>query len=97
MDFLAKAGIDQRSSAAALEVDGSLQQWRRRFSKRELGIAALDAFGLTDEIDLAQLDVLVAIAEPVNEFWAEDDDETMVSTIGHSAADRSVAGLAAGQ
>tara|TARA_Y100000815_G_scaffold249376_1_gene251265 strand:- start:68 stop:502 length:435 start_codon:yes stop_codon:yes gene_type:complete len=30
---------------------------------------------------MAQLDVLFAISPPLNEFWAEDDDETMVSTI----------------
>lgn len=81
LDFLAQAGIDPRSSTAALDIDAALQQWRRRITKRELGTAALDAFGLADEIDLAQLDVLFAIATPVNEFWAEDDDETMVSTV----------------
>ncbi|MAC79858.1 MAG: MarR family transcriptional regulator [Rhodobacteraceae bacterium] len=80
-DFLEKAGIDHRSTEAALDIDASLQQWRRRISKRELGTAALDAFGLNDEIDMAQLDVLFAISPPLNEFWAEDDDETMVSTI----------------
>ncbi len=81
LDFLGQAGIDPRSSAAALDIDAALQQWRRRITKRELGTAALDAFGLADEIDQAQLDVLFAIAPPVNEFWAEDDDETMVSTV----------------
>ena len=80
-DFLEKAGIDHRSTEAALDIDSSLQQWRRRIGKRELGTAALDAFGISDEIDQAQLDVLFAIAKPLNESWYEDDDETMVSTI----------------
>lgn len=81
-DFLERAGIDHRSTEAALDIDASLQQWRRRVSKRELGTAALEAFGLGDEIDLAQLDVLFAISPPLRDYWAEgDDDETMVSTI----------------
>ncbi|WP_428928161.1 MarR family winged helix-turn-helix transcriptional regulator [Marinibacterium sp. SX1] len=80
-DFLEKAGIDHRSTEAALDIDASLQQWRRRIGKRELGTAALDAFGISEEIDQAQLDVLFAIAKPVNEAWYEDEDETMVSTI----------------
>lgn len=80
-DFLDKAGIDSRSTEAALDIDASLQQWRRRINKRELGTAALDAFGLNDELDMALLDVLFAISPPLNEFWDEDDDETMVSTI----------------
>ncbi|OWU70454.1 hypothetical protein ATO3_20745 [Marinibacterium profundimaris] len=81
-DFLEKAGIDHRTTEAALDIDASLQQWRRRVSKRELGTAALDAFGLSDEIDLAQLDVLFAISPPLNEFWDDEGtDETMVSTI----------------
>ncbi|MEM8729620.1 MAG: MarR family winged helix-turn-helix transcriptional regulator [Pseudomonadota bacterium] len=80
--FLKEAGIDHRSTEAALDIDASLQQWRRRVTKRELGTAALEAFGLNDEVDLAQLDVLFAISPPFNETWSDGaEDETMVSTI----------------
>ena len=43
-NFLEQAGIDSRTSTAALEIDDVLQQWRRRVNKRELGSAALAAF-----------------------------------------------------
>lgn len=78
--FLEGAGIDHRTTEAALQVDSALQKWRRRFNKRELGTAALDAFGLTDQIDLAQLDVLFAIAPQVD---SQENalEETMVATI----------------
>lgn len=58
-----------------------MQQLRRRFRKRELGIAALGILGLEDEIDLALLDVLIAIWAPSNEFGDDAGTETMVSTI----------------
>lgn len=80
-EFLESAGIEQRVTDAALEVDAVLQQWRRRANKRELGTAALQAFGLDHEIDLAQLDVLIAIWAPSREFGPEGGQETMVSTI----------------
>jgi DNA-binding MarR family transcriptional regulator len=50
-------------------------------NKRELGIAALKALGLEAEIDLAQLDVLMATDAPGKEFGCEEEPETMVSTI----------------
>ncbi|MWD27688.1 MarR family transcriptional regulator [Aquicoccus sp. SCR17] len=80
-EFLEAAGIERRVTDSALEVDAVLQQWRRRANKRELGTAALRAFGLGAEIDLAQLDVLIAIWAPSREFASCDADETMVSTI----------------
>lgn len=80
--FLEQAGIDSRTGTAALEVDGVLQHWRRRVNKRELGAAALAAFGLDDEIDLAQLDVMMAIWAPASAFGGDDEtEEVMVATI----------------
>ncbi|WP_172292527.1 MarR family winged helix-turn-helix transcriptional regulator [Pseudoruegeria sp. HB172150] len=80
-DFLESAGIDRQVSQVAFEIDAVLQQWRRRVNKRELATAALRAFGLDDELDQAQFDVLVAIAAPALEFGEERESETMVSTV----------------
>ncbi|ODT75833.1 MAG: transcriptional regulator [Pelagibacterium sp. SCN 64-44] len=55
-----------------------LQQWRRRAMKRELGQRAL--LDLRIGIDLAQFDVLVAIAGPVPEF-GDVQGETMVASV----------------
>ena len=79
--FLAKAGLDGQVAEAALTLDAVLQRWRRRVSKQELGHSALKALELKNELDLAQLDVLVAIRAPLNEFGADQQQETMVSTI----------------
>ena len=80
-EALAKAGIDREVTQAALEIDAVLQRWRRRFSKRELGRSALTALGLDHELDLAQLDVLIAIWAPTNEFGSDTGQETMVATV----------------
>lgn len=81
-NFLEQAGIDSRTSTAALEIDDVLQQWRRRVNKRELGSAALAAFGLAEEVDLAQLDVMMAIWAPASTFGSDDaEEEVMVSTV----------------
>jgi DNA-binding MarR family transcriptional regulator len=80
-DFLEAAGIDRQITGHALEIDAVLQAWRRRVNKRELGAAALKALELDGEIDLAQLDVLIAISAPSNEFGGEAECETMVSTV----------------
>ena len=80
-DFLARAGIDRRVTAAALDIDAVLQRWRRRMTKRELGSSALRALGLDSEVDLAQLDVMIAIWAPSNEFGDGKTQETMVSTV----------------
>ncbi|WP_240672083.1 MarR family winged helix-turn-helix transcriptional regulator [Tropicibacter alexandrii] len=77
---LAKVGIDDAHAQAALDIDAVLQVWRRRVFKRELGIRALNELGL--ELDLAQMDVLMAVWAPDNEFGPDDDEaETMVSTV----------------
>ena len=76
---LARAGIPERVTDAALEIDAVLQRWRRRIVTRELGQRALADLGL--DLDLAQLDVLVAVVAPANEFGDEAGSETMVATV----------------
>ncbi len=82
-DHLRRAGIDDASAQAAIEIDVALQKWRRRVMKRELGQRALADLGLS--IDLAQLDVLLAVRAPEGEFDETgpcgEDAETMVSTV----------------
>ncbi|SDG39338.1 MarR family winged helix-turn-helix transcriptional regulator [Alloyangia pacifica] len=82
-DHLRRAGIDDASAQAAIEIDVALQKWRRRVMKRELGQRALADLGLS--IDLAQLDVLLAVRAPEGEFDdagpCGEDAETMVSTV----------------
>ncbi len=80
-EFLASAGIERSVTEDALDIDASLQAWRRRVNKRELGRAALQAFGLDSEIDLPQLDVLIAIWAPSKEFGKDREPETMVATV----------------
>ena len=80
-EFLASAGIAHSVTEDALDIDASLQAWRRRVNKRELGRAALQAFGLDSEIDLPQLDVLIAIWAPSKEFGKDREPETMVATV----------------
>ncbi|MBF9029177.1 MarR family transcriptional regulator [Rhodobacterales bacterium HKCCE3408] len=72
-------GIAPEVTGAALEIDAILQRWRRRFSKRELGLRAIDDLRL--DLDLAELDALVAICAPQNEFGDEPQSETMVATV----------------
>ncbi len=79
--FLSRAGIAPEAIGASLEIDAVLQHMRRRFRKRELGAAALRDLGLAEQIDLAQLDVLIAIWAPSNEFGDDAGQETMISTI----------------
>ncbi|WP_238366002.1 MarR family winged helix-turn-helix transcriptional regulator [Mesobacterium pallidum] len=79
--FLSRVGIDSDAIESALAIDAVIQRWRRRYTKRELGAAAIRELGLGDLIDLAQLDVLIAIWAPANEYGDEDGQETMVATI----------------
>ncbi|MGR3464985.1 MarR family winged helix-turn-helix transcriptional regulator [Limimaricola sp.] len=76
---MARAGIDPEVTRAALAFDAVLQRWRRRVRTRELGHRALAELGLP--LDLAQLDVMIAIRAPANEFGDDPEDETMVSTV----------------
>lgn len=77
--LLRKAGIDADTAKAVMEIDGLMQNWRRRAMKRELGNRAL--VDLKVGIDLAHLDVLTAIEAPAPEFGAETEGETMVATV----------------
>ncbi len=77
--LLRKAGIAQGTVDAVIGIDALLQNWRRRAMKRELGHQAL--VDLKIGIDLAQLDVLVAIEAPVGEFGETLGTETMVATV----------------
>lgn len=85
-DFLHGAGIEPGAVDSALEIDGVMQQWRRRWNKRELGNSALRHLQLSDRLDLAQLDVLVAIWAPSREFRCKAGEETMVATVAERLA-----------
>jgi len=80
-DFLFRAGVEPRAVDSALDIDAVMQQWRRRWHKRELGASALRHLQLADRLDLAQLDVLMAIWAPSREFRCKEGQETMVSTV----------------
>lgn len=77
--LLRTAGIGVRTIEAVSQLDAVLQNWRRRMSRRELGNRALHDLGVG--IDLAQFDVLIAIAAPASEFGESARDETMVATV----------------
>ncbi|WP_335948711.1 MarR family winged helix-turn-helix transcriptional regulator [Salipiger bermudensis] len=77
-DGLERAGIGRDVSQAALDVDAVLQRWRRRVMKRDFGHKALRDLDLP--IDLAQLDVLMAVRAPANEFG--DEEATCETTVG---------------
>ncbi|WP_417210625.1 MarR family winged helix-turn-helix transcriptional regulator [Antarctobacter sp.] len=76
---LERAGIGADATQAALDVDAILQVWRRKIFKRELGLRALQDLDL--QIELAELDVLMAVWAPSNEFRDASGEETMVSTV----------------
>lgn len=76
---LARAGIGRDRAEAALDIDAVLQVWRRKVTKRELGLRALEDLGLP--IELAELDVLMAVWAPSKEFVDAAGEETMVSTV----------------
>lgn len=81
---LARAGIDSATAQAALDVDAILQVWRRKVFKREIGLRAISELGL--DIELAELDVLMAVRAPSNEFGDATGKETMVSTVASRLA-----------
>lgn len=76
--LLEKAGISPETTDVVLTVDALLQRWRRRAMRREMGHKAL--IDLKAGIDLAQLDVLIAIEGPAPEF-GEASGETMIATV----------------
>lgn len=76
---LGRAGIDPATAETALDIDAILQGWRRRFLRRELGLRALADLDLP--LDLAELDVLMAVRAPSREFDRSEGEETMVSSV----------------
>ena len=82
--LLRKAGIDDTTVEAVIGIDALMQNWRRRAMRRELGHRAL--IDLKIGIDLAQLDVLVAIEAPADEFGDSTGSETMVATVAERLA-----------
>jgi DNA-binding MarR family transcriptional regulator len=83
-DLLKHAGIAEPTIEAIIRIDALMQHWRRRAMKRELGHRALQ--DLKIDIDLAQLDVLVAIEAPVDEFGEQAGGETMVGSVAERLA-----------
>ncbi|WMT88418.1 MarR family winged helix-turn-helix transcriptional regulator [Pelagibacterium sp. 26DY04] len=83
-EILAQRRKDPDLAEALLRIDAVAQNWRRQMHKRELGHRALRALGL--DIDLAQVDVLFAIAPPSFAMGSNDEDETMVSTVAERLA-----------
>ena len=63
---LVAAGIAPEVLESAIAIDAVLQNWRRRFAKRELGARAIADLAL--DIDLAQLDVMMAIRADAREM-----------------------------
>lgn len=82
--LLRKAGIAEATVDAVIGIDALMQNWRRRAMKRELGHRAL--VDLAIGIDLAQLDVLVAIEAPVDEFGEMAGGETMIASVAERLA-----------
>ena len=77
-DDLVDAGIPPEVLDPAIAIDAILQTWRRRFAKRELGARAIADLAL--DIDLAQLDVLMAVRADAREF-GEGEEETTVGLV----------------
>lgn len=76
---LEKAGISSESVDSVMALDALFQAWRRRAVRRELGHRAIVDLGLP--VDLAQLDVLVAVHAPSNEFGDSAGEETTVGVV----------------
>ena len=77
--LLTRRGKDAELADALIRIDNVVQNWRRQMHKRELGHRATRALGL--DMDMAQIDVLFAIANPSLPSDLNADDETMVSTV----------------
>jgi DNA-binding MarR family transcriptional regulator len=77
--LLTRHGKDSELADALIRIDNVVQNWRRQMHKRELGHRATRALGL--DMDMAQIDVLFAIANPSLPSDLNADDETMVSTV----------------
>lgn len=77
---LNRLGIAPEVAGAALELDATLQRWRRRAMKRNLERRAIADLGL--DIDLATLAVLLAIAAPAAEAASEVTVGAVASALG---------------
>ncbi|WP_421950651.1 MarR family winged helix-turn-helix transcriptional regulator [Pelagibacterium sp.] len=77
--LLTRSGKNADLADALIRIDNVVQNWRRQMHKRELGHRATRALGL--DLDMAQIDVLFAIANPSLPSDPNADDETMVSTV----------------
>ncbi|WP_254695435.1 MarR family winged helix-turn-helix transcriptional regulator [Oceanicola sp. D3] len=78
---LEQVGVDESLARSALDLDAVLQRWRRRVFKRELGIRAVQELGL--KVELAELDALIAVWRPSNEFGDEVSGETTVGSVAN--------------
>lgn len=76
---LGQVGVSEYLAQSSLELDAVMQRWRRRVTKRELGIRAVRELGL--RVEMAELDALIAIWRPANEFGDEDLGETTVGSV----------------
>ncbi len=76
---MAQGGLDGAAADAALQLEATMQRWRRRAMKRRLEQRAIEDLGL--DLDVPKLDVLSAIEASPAEFDQPDDSETMVGTI----------------
>lgn len=76
---LKRAGISDVASLAALDIDATMQRWRRRITKKELGQRAISDLGL--DLDLNHLDALLAVWSPANEYADAADAEVLVGTV----------------
>ena len=76
---LVSGGLSPEAAQAALQVDATMQRWRRRVVKRRLERRVLAELGLN--LDVPKIDVLTAIWGPTVEFGHAPEGETMVATI----------------
>ena len=79
IEQLSQTGIAKGTARASLELDAVMQRWRRRANKRELGRTALAELGL--DLELPELDALVAVWAPDNEFGTDSAEETTVGAV----------------
>lgn len=75
--LLARAGIAPATADIVMDIDGVIQQWRRKAMKRELASRALLDLGIN--LELQQFDVLAVIVAPVE--GQTEIQEVMVSTV----------------
>ncbi|WP_244867642.1 MarR family winged helix-turn-helix transcriptional regulator [Vannielia litorea] len=81
VEKLEHVGVGESLAQSALELDAIMQRWRRRVFKRELGVRAVRELGL--KVELAELDALIAVWRPANEFGDETSGETTVGSVAN--------------